>query len=63
MHFKEVANSYKSFYWENGDLIAKINGQAWRLVNPYPVNISYGDLEYSSSEEITVELTLKYEKT
>ena len=34
--------------------------EEWRLVNCWPVSINFGDLDYSSSEECTVELNLRY---
>lgn len=32
----------------------------WQLLNVWPQAINFGDLDYSSSEEVTIELTLRY---
>lgn len=32
----------------------------WKLSNMWPQAINFGELDYSSSEEVTVELTLRY---
>lgn len=34
--------------------------ETWRLGHVWPQAINFGDLDYSSSEEVTVELTLRY---
>ncbi len=34
--------------------------EEWKLINCWPVSINFGDLDYSSSEECTIELNLRY---
>lgn len=34
--------------------------EQWTLINCWPVSINFGDLDYSSSEECTIELNLRY---
>jgi hypothetical protein len=34
--------------------------ETWKLLDAWPQAINFGDLDYSSSEEATVELTLRY---
>lgn len=34
--------------------------EVWSLENMWPQSINFGDLDYSSSEEVTIELTLRY---
>ena len=36
------------------------NLETWTLYNCWPQSINFGDLDYSSSEECTIELTLRY---
>lgn len=48
------------WYWEGEDIIATTeDGKSWRLVKPIWTGVSFGELE--SSEQTTVEITLKYE--
>jgi hypothetical protein len=50
------------WHWEGDDIIATNEaGEVWRLVKPYWSGVSFGELE--SSEEVTIELTMTYEKT
>ncbi len=34
--------------------------EAWLLRNMWPQSVNFGDLDMASSEEVTVELTLRY---
>lgn len=34
--------------------------ESWQLLHMFPTAINFGDLDYSSSEEATIELTLRY---
>jgi hypothetical protein len=34
--------------------------EQWELANVWPQSINFGDLDYSSSEEATIELSLRY---
>lgn len=34
--------------------------ETWTLSNMFPQTINFGDLDYSSSEEVTIEVTLRY---
>jgi hypothetical protein len=34
--------------------------ESWELANMWPQAVNFGELDYSSSEEVTIELTLRY---
>lgn len=34
--------------------------ETWKLTDAWPQAVNFGDLDYSSSEEVTIELTLRY---
>lgn len=34
--------------------------EAWKLIAVWPQAVNFGELDYSSSEEVTIELTLRY---
>lgn len=34
--------------------------EAWKLIAAWPQAVNFGELDYSSSEEVTVEMTLRY---
>jgi hypothetical protein len=36
--------------------------ETWKLFGLWPQAINFGELDYSSSEEVTIELTLRYDK-
>jgi hypothetical protein len=36
--------------------------EAWQLDNVWPQAVNFGELDYSSSEEVTIELTLRYDQ-
>ena len=47
-------------------MITKINGDGkvldtWELINPFIKSIKYGDLDYSSEDLRTVDLTIRYD--
>ncbi len=35
--------------------------EVWKLKNLWPQAVNFGELDYSSSEEVTIELTLRYD--
>ncbi len=35
--------------------------EKWKLFNLWPQAVNFGELDYSSSEEVTIELTLRYD--
>jgi hypothetical protein len=62
---KNVAkNAAGDGYAGNGILTLLDGGgyalEEWRLINCWPVSINFGDLDYSSSEECTIELNMRY---
>ena len=34
--------------------------ETWKLRDAWPQSVNFGDLDYSSSEEVTIEMTLRY---
>jgi hypothetical protein len=36
--------------------------EAWELYNVWPQAVNFGELDYGSSEEVTIELTLRYDQ-
>jgi hypothetical protein len=34
--------------------------ESWELKDVWPTNVNFGDLDYANSEEVTIELTLRY---
>lgn len=36
--------------------------EQWKLFNVWPQAVNFGELDYSSSEEVTIELTLRYDQ-
>lgn len=34
--------------------------ETWKLTGVWPTSVNFGDLDYSSSEEVTIELTLRF---
>lgn len=51
--------------WAGNALLMMYDGcgnelENWRLKGVWPSAVNFGDLDYSSSEEVTVELTLRY---
>lgn len=49
------ANGLISMYDGCGSLL-----ETWELLRMWPTNIDFGELDYASSEEATIELTLRY---
>jgi hypothetical protein len=51
--------------WAGTGLLAMYDGcgtelENWQLKGVWPSAVNFGDLDYSSSEEVTIELTLRY---
>jgi len=36
--------------------------ESWRFINAWPESIEFGDLDYGSSEYVTVDITLRYDR-
>ena len=52
----------KNWHWEDDDIIAELeNGEIYKLIKPYPSGISFGELDYNSSENVMIELNVRYD--
>lgn len=71
---KNVYDSENGFYFPSSDFFKKPNSrlelydgcgnviEGWILENIWPQNIEFGELDYSSSEVVTCDLTLVYDR-
>ena len=60
-----IQGTGKNAGWAGTGLLQMYDGcgkelEQWQLKGVWPSAVNFGDLDYSSSEEVTVELTLRY---
>lgn len=50
----------EDFWWEDNNLFVATDEGTWKLENPYPVSVDFGILDNHSTEDVTIDLTMRY---